>query len=74
MDDLVALGAPGPSARQEGDVPVEAFPADQAGGRLDLQGLGFNALFDASPSHSAAQYRQAGPFAQELRRVALTLV
>jgi hypothetical protein len=53
MDDLIALGAPGPPARQERDVPIEALPADRAGSRLDLQGLGFNALLNAAPSHSA---------------------
>ena len=53
MDELIALGAPGPPARQESDVPIEAPPADRAGSRLDLQGLGFNALLNAAPSHSA---------------------
>lgn len=64
MDDLVALGAPGPPARQEGDVPVEALPADRAGGRLDLQRLGFDTLLYSAPSHRATQYRQAYPFLQ----------
>ncbi len=53
MDDLVALRAPGPPAGEERDVPIEALPADRAGSRLDLQGLGFNALLNAAPSHSA---------------------
>ena len=61
MDDLITLGAPGPPARQESDVPIEAPPADRAGSRLDLQGLGFNALLNAAPSHSGAEYSHARP-------------
>ncbi len=53
MDKLITLGAPGPPAGEERDVPIEALPADRAGSWLDLQGLGFNALFNAAPSHSA---------------------
>lgn len=53
MDHLVAHRAPGPPAGEERDVPIEALPADRADSWLDLQGLGFNALLNAAPSHSA---------------------
>jgi hypothetical protein len=53
MDHLVAHRTTGPSTGEERDIPIEALPADGAGSRLDLQGLGFNALLNAAPSHSA---------------------
>ena len=74
MDDLVALGAPGPPARQKGDVPVEALPADRAGGRLDLQRLSFDALFDASPSHSAHSIDKLIPSCKQWGTHAMTFV
>ena len=64
MDEFIALGTPRPSAGHERDVPVKTLPAHRAGRRLDLQRLGFDALFDPPPSHCAAQYRQDEPFAQ----------
>jgi hypothetical protein len=38
--------------------------ADGAPGRLDFQGLVLDSLFDAPPSHKAAEYRQLDPGAQ----------
>ena len=60
MNYLVALRAPGPPAGHECDVAVEALAAHRAGGRLDRQSLRLDSLFDSSPAHRVAQYRQAG--------------
>lgn len=61
MDKFIADRTARPSARQKRDIAVEALAADRTSGRLNLQGLGFNALFDASPSHRAHSIDKPNP-------------